>query len=167
MRCLSYGALVSILACAACDGGELLAPAILFSPCEPVVLEPSGEVLSEELSSIEDAAEMWNAIAGTRIAFDGPPDAQRIPIWFEEAAPFHYGVYRDQLGDVVINRRLADRSQRTVTIAHELGHAFGLFHVDRSERASLMNAGNLTVEATPGDASELATLWGCLSPPVP
>jgi hypothetical protein len=40
-----------------------------------------------------------------------------------------------------------------------------LLHVSQGERLSLMNAGNLAIEATLGDAAALADLWGCLSPP--
>ena len=45
-------------------------------------------------------------------------------------------------------------------IAHELGHAFGLFHVPASERISLMNPGNLTTPPTTADQAALAALWG-------
>ena len=44
-----------------------------------------------------------------------------------------------------------------VTIAHEIGHAFGLVHV--SDRPSVMNVGNLVVEPNTGDVTALVALW--------
>jgi hypothetical protein len=59
---------------------------------------------------------------------------------------------------VLVNRALTVASERAITIAHEVGHAMGLPHVDG--RPSLMNPGNLTLEPQPGDAAALVELWG-------
>jgi hypothetical protein len=61
---------------------------------------------------------------------------------------------------VYVNLALTDRHERAVTIAHEVGHAFGLIHVDRAVRSSVMNQGNLEVEPSPADHHELTALWG-------
>ena len=51
-----------------------------------------------------------------------------------------------------------------ITIAHEIGHAFGLVHVPADQRTSVMNPNNLVVEPTAEDVDTLATRWGvCLA----
>ena len=64
------------------------------------------------------------------------------------------------MGVVYINEAIEDDRARAVTVAHEMGHAFGLFHVAAEERASLMNPGNLSVGLTPADVETLIGLWG-------
>jgi hypothetical protein len=59
----------------------------------------------------------------------------------------------------LINRRLSGEPLE-ITVAHELGHAFGLWHVEHEVRTSVMNPGNLTVAPNAGDASDVAVLWG-------
>jgi hypothetical protein len=133
---------------------------ITFDPCDPLVIEPAADVTDDELASIEDAIEMWNVLLGGRITLDDLPDAQRLPIGFEDAPGAFYGVYEDEQGVILINRRLEDDRERSITIAHELGHAFGMFHVDRDVATSVMNTANLTVEPQPFDADAIADIWG-------
>ena len=94
-------------------------------------------------------------------------EPQVISLEFQAAAEMFHGFYDDQRGVVYINLSLEDDHQRSVTIAHELGHAFGLVHVQASERASVMNPGNLTVEPTAADAAALTALWGNCPVPRP
>jgi predicted Zn-dependent protease len=47
-----------------------------------------------------------------------------------------------------------------VTIAHELGHTFGLWHVHPSTRRSVMNPGNTTITPTERDVDSVRALWG-------
>jgi len=70
------------------------------------------------------------------------------------------GVYDDERGVVFINRKITEGHGRAVTVAHELGHAFGLPHVVESERASLMNPANTSIEPTGDDVAALRALWG-------
>ena len=51
-----------------------------------------------------------------------------------------------------------------MTIAHEIGHAFGLWHVKPSVRRSVMNPGNTTVTPTERDVDSVRALWGKLRP---
>ncbi|HEY0881746.1 MAG TPA: M66 family metalloprotease, partial [Archangium sp.] len=83
-----------------------------------------------------------------------------VPMRFRSAAAVFRGIYEPVTGLVSINRGL-EGSDRTITIAHELGHALGLPHVPASERASVMNPGNLTVLPTAEDVAALQQRWGC------
>ena len=103
---------------------------IVSDVCEPTAVIASSDLSQPQLASIDDAAE------------------------------FFHGLYDDEHGVVYINRALSDDHQRTVTVAHELGHAFGLLHIDRDARVSVMNPNNLSVEPNDGDAAELVALWG-------
>jgi hypothetical protein len=133
---------------------------IVFDPCQPLVVVPADDTSPAERASIEAAVAMWNERAGSRLVFDDVAGAPRLPIGFEDAPGAFYGVYEDELGRILINRRLSDSSERTITIAHEVGHAFDLRHVDRDERTSLMNTPNLTTELQDGDVEVLRALWG-------
>lgn len=133
---------------------------ILYNPCDDVVIDVGDGTTSAELSSIDEALAMWAAVGLGTLTREPVPGAQRIPLWFDEAAPFFYGVYQPAIGDVVINRALSNQRDRSITIAHELGHAFGLLHVDGDIRSSVMNAGNLTVAPTAEDVAALGRYWG-------
>jgi predicted Zn-dependent protease len=61
---------------------------------------------------------------------------------------------------VLVNRAITDRAELAIVVAHELGHAFGLVHIDVATRASLMNPGNLTTPPTDADQRALEALWG-------
>lgn len=130
----------------------------VFDPCSAITLSPTN-ANDAELQSIHDAVGMWNGLgAELSVYSDEEPSADTvIPIEFEDAAPMFRGIYRDEIGDVVINRSLSDQDKRAVVIAHELGHAFGLVHVEDDE--SVMMSGN--VDLVPGsvDVAALTELW--------
>jgi hypothetical protein len=134
---------------------------IVYDVCEPIALVPGPGADEAEIASLDDAVAMWNGLGQTRLSRAAPGAARsgpRLDIRFETAASVFYGVYDDEGGVVYINHRIADRHERAITIAHEIGHAFGLFHV--SDRESVMNPQNLVVEPTRDDAGDLAVLWG-------
>ncbi len=83
-----------------------------------------------------------------------------MPLLFQVAAPPFHGLYDNQAGRIFINADLTDVDPLRITIAHEIGHAFGLSHVSPSVRPSLMNSGNLTIGITPEDVEALAAIWG-------
>lgn len=131
----------------------------VFDPCAPLVLAPvEGEL--DEIASIDDAMSLWRDAAGVAVTRDEVEGAPRVPVHFDPAGRSFFGFYDDALGAVYINEAIDDDDARSVTIAHELGHAFGLTHVAPAERASLMNPGNLRVRPTAGDVRELTLLWG-------
>lgn len=148
----------------ACGAPPPTAPAIAYSPCAPVLLSPEAGTTAEELESIESAIAMWREVGLTTLTLSGSGTAGAVPLSFEHAAAVFHGVYEPGSGRVFVNRGLAG-SERAVTVAHEVGHALGLPHVERSLRPSLMNPGNLTEPPSWEDQGELQLLWSC--PPAP
>lgn len=130
---------------------------LVFDPCEPVLLDAPGATAAQR-TSIDDALAMWRAHGVTGPVSSGDPSLPRIELRFEDAAPAFHGLYDDETAVIFVNTALTDAHQRAVTIAHELGHALGMWHV--ADRISVMNPGNLEVEPTDGDQATLEQLWG-------
>lgn len=165
-KTLSGGALSLVVAalCAlstiGCGGSDDTID-VTFAPCEPLILHPSQDATAEQIESIHHAAEMWNAVGADVTVATGELDGSEsaVDIGFEDAAPMFFGIYRDERGDVVINSKVDDRDERAVVVAHEVGHAFGLQHVEPSRRGSVMNQGNVDRPPDGGDAMALEALW--------
>ncbi len=170
-RSLSLAAVFSLIAVAACgaDGAGPPGEAVAFDPCQPLLLMPDPAATPAEREGIVAGAALWNAIAGARLGVAGTdtsPDAA-LPIHFQAAAAAFHGFYDAESGQVFINTDLGGNAQ-AVTIAHEIGHAFGLAHVPPGQRASVMNPGNLNIEPNADDAATLALRWGaCREPAYP
>lgn len=152
--------LASAIGCA--QDPSAAGPAVTFDPCTPVTLVPDATATDAQLQGMAAGAALWNASAasdllpGSSAAPDGGP---ALPIHFQVAgAPFH-GLYDAPSGQIYINDDLAGQ-ELAITIAHEVGHSFGLVHIPSNERASLMNPANLTVLPTAADVATLAGLWG-------
>ena len=146
--------------CAAGDGDRVLE--VVHDACEPLQLVASG-ASDEERASLDDAAAMWNALGQTRLTTATTRSARTLEVRFETAAPVFHGLYDDEHGVVYVNHRLDDPRARAITIAHEVGHALGLFHI--TDRESVMNPANLVLEPNADDAAELERLWGrCPAP---
>jgi hypothetical protein len=138
---------------------------LTFDPCKPLVVVPDATTTDAQRQGIAGALAMWNSIAGTQLstADAAPTDGtSSVLLHFQSAAaPFH-GLYDAKTAQIYLNSDLGGAAEQ-VTLAHELGHSFGMVHI--SGRASVMNAGNLTVVPNAGDVSTLAGLWGsCNSP---
>jgi hypothetical protein len=157
--------LFAFLGCWGCGGGPTPAPAALrFDACGALSLAPDADATADQIDGITLAASLWNARAGARLAIGSTTQptttndaTPTVPVHFQSAAGAFHGFYDPHSGEVFVNLDLAGR-ERAVTIAHEVGHAFGLPHV--SAYASVMNPGNLTVEPNADDVAALAALWG-------
>lgn len=130
---------------------------VVFDPCSAAVVAAEGTE-PHELEAIDAGLALWNQAAGLALARADVPGA--IPIAFVLTLPSLFGVYDDEVGTITINRRIDAHDARSIVVAHELGHAFGLDHTAREEGASLMNPGNTTVPPTNEDVLRLRGLWG-------
>ncbi len=134
---------------------------LTFDACAPLDIGVSPAPTDEELQGVTDALAMWNQAAGTALATPTPTStAPLIPLTFQAAAPPFHGLYDDHAGRIFVNQDLIAIDPLRITIAHEIGHAFGLPHVSASVRRSLMNSGNTTIGITPEDVGALAAIWG-------
>jgi hypothetical protein len=127
----------------------------LFDPC-------SARVSPEEdanATALSEGIALWNRAAQLKLSL-ADEDATAIGVRFQDAAGAFRGLYDVETGVVFVNRRLLSERARAITVAHELGHAFGLAHVSTGERASLMNPGNIVTAPTRRDVTELQALWG-------
>lgn len=132
----------------------------VYDPCASLVLVPSGDMSEGERASVADAVQMWGAVADVGLTTDDSlPEARRLEVEMVQTAAY-LGFFDDAAGNIRLARRVDDRHARAVVLAHELGHAFNLFHVPASKRRSVMNEGNWEVEPTAGDAEALARKWG-------
>jgi hypothetical protein len=131
-----------------------------FDPCEALAVGLDAGVSPAARADVEAAIALWNRVAFMRLTTDDPL-APVVPLHFQEAAFAFHGLYDDARGVVYVNVALVqDAHACMVTVAHELGHSFGLLHIPASERSSLMNPNNLTVEPTAADVQAVAALWG-------
>lgn len=140
-------------------------PAVTFDPCTPVTLVPDANATADEVAGVAAGAALWNASAGADVLTtaptpgDGGTADRTLPIHFQAAAAPFNGLYDGPNGQIYINEDLTGQ-QLAITVAHEVGHSFGLVHIPPDQRPSLMNPGNLTVLPTPQDVATLAAIWG-------
>lgn len=142
-----------VAACAGGPSGDAHLD-VVFDVCQPVsVVAPTAD--AAQAAAIEQGLALWRprGVASLNLVTAAPA----LEIRFAEAAAIFHGVYEDELGVIFLNRTLSG-DDLSITLAHELGHAFGLWHVD--DRVSVMNPGNLSVPPNDADADALTALWG-------
>lgn len=128
-------------------------------------------------AGIEGALALWSgqgvttvslveggAAGGAEGGAEGAPPVAAIELRFEAAARAFHGLYDDEHGVVYINSGISDEHPLAIVIAHELGHAFGLPHIEKGERSSLMNPGNFVTPPNGADRAALEALWGRCEP---
>ena len=138
---------------------------IVYDPCDQISIRVATDTAPRELAAIDSATELWRAVSNVKITRNAANTTrnataadQTLEILFEDASLVFRGVYQDEIGNIIVNRRLADPDDLAITVAHELGHAFGLPHIDA--RPSVMNSGNLEVLPIPADIDALSERWG-------
>lgn len=133
---------------------------IVFDPCSPLQLYIEGAT-SMQRDAIQAGLEQWRRGAGALVTVVADPEADTpmVPVILDRAPHAFHGHYADEDGVVYLNEDL-DGVELAITMAHELGHVFGLYHVPREEGASVMNPGNLVHEVQPVDVEALGALWG-------
>jgi hypothetical protein len=155
-----------VAGCGEAASSLALQGAVRFDPCTPVVLAPEADATTAQRGGVQAAALLWNARAQTRLSVRPPEEtaslvAPALTVRFQAAAAPSHGFFDPDTGDVFINDDLSAHPL-AVTIAHELGHAFGLAHV--AGRPSVMALGNLDVEPNDADVAAVAGLWGRCDP---
>jgi hypothetical protein len=160
-RCTPVCLLAATLGgCGAAEVGAL--PATLDA-CQTTALVVAADATADERASVHAAVALWHDAGGPPLRVEeAPPGAAEgaralgsmVPISFRRAAPLFYGLFRPEQGDILINRELASPTARAITIAHELGHAFGLAHAEDSPR-TLMSPGNLKAPPSPAESSAI------------
>jgi hypothetical protein len=132
---------------------------VTFDPCNALVTLDEAAT-AEQSASLDAALALWNERGGLRLRRAAPSTTEDplLAVRFETLGAFR-GYYDDEVGEVLIHRGLRGDT-RTIVIAHELGHAFGLLHVKPSARKSVMNPGNTRTAPTSSDASAVRALWG-------
>lgn len=152
--------MLAAAACAACGDPQVSEGAGAHDACAPLTVTTAAASPAEQ-AGIDGALALWrdHGVA----AFDAALPEERaaaIEIQFADAAATFHGVYDPAADRVLINRDLTDPATIAIVIAHELGHAFGLFHISPAARRSLMNPGNLLTPPTDADQQAVEALWG-------
>jgi hypothetical protein len=166
-RLVSAGALLVVVSLVGCGGappGDAVA-AVRLDPCRPVVLALDATATAGQRAGARAALDAWGVVPGLRGDVASADDAPAgVRVHFRAAAAPSHGYFDPASGQLWINEAL-EAGPLAVTLAHELGHAFGLPHI--SGRASVMAPGNVDVSPNADDAAAIASTWGACAPSAP
>jgi hypothetical protein len=153
-------ALGGTAACSANDDIETV-----YDPCSPLTIAVAPDLGAAETQGIEGAIAAWAQVLPAQIVIGAGPRADDVlPIEFVPGDTFYRGIYWDSLGTISIGRDRLAPEDYALAIAHEMGHAFGLYHVAKSDRASVMNVGNLELAPNDDDAAAVRAHWDTCQP---
>ena len=152
--------------CGEASPGQAASAPLRFDACAPLAIALDPSATENQTRGARAALDLWNGAARTELSLDAmgaaaAPSVPMIPLRFQRAAAPSHGFYDPSAGVIYVNEDLSAPTLAgalAVTIAHEVGHAFGLPHV--GDRPSVMTAGNLDVEPNAGDVEALAAIWG-------
>ena len=130
-----------------------------FDACEPLVLEPGESFGAAEVAAVQDTIDLWREVSPVRLTLEPTAGAATLPVLGTDSEAF-FGQFDDRRGVILLSRHMTDRRQRAIVLAHEVGHAYGLFHAGEEDRPSVMTSGNRDVPPTAGDAAGIEALWG-------
>src|SRR5687768_2981321 len=73
----------------------------VFDPCAPLTIDVR-DLRTDEIESVRAAADLWIAAIGAPLVVMGDGDGEAagpmVPVQFDTAAPFFFGVYDDERG---------------------------------------------------------------------
>lgn len=153
---MRYAAAILCVLAFACRAADV---DVTFDPCSPLALVPGPDTTPSERQGIEDAVAAWARVLPVQITVgDEAEPVPALPISFEDDAWFR-AIYWDQYGVIEVGRERLAEQDYAIAIAHELGHAFGLLHVSKHTRPSVMHVGNLDIAPNEQDAAAVSELW--------
>jgi hypothetical protein len=123
--------------------------------CAPLTLV-SEQPTERQYEGMRAAEELWRTRGALAL---GRRAGNTLEVRFDDASLAFRGLYDDQQAVIYINRGLTDPQTLAIVIAHELGHAFGLHHVEGGQ-PSVMSPGNLSTPPSEVDQRALEALWG-------
>jgi hypothetical protein len=134
---------------------------IVFDVCQPIAVIAT-DADAPRLTAIDNALALWRERGVVAATLEAAPveGVPTLEVQFADGSALFHGIYEDELGVVIINNDVTNPDTLTIVVSHELGHAFGLWHVSHDERTSVMNPGNLGTAPTSADGLALTDVWG-------
>ena len=133
--------------------------AITFDPCSPLAVAVAPTIGEAERAGVDAAIAAWDARIPTQMVVQSGADSNpRLVVRFMTGSALR-AVYWDDSGQIAISSDKLAPEEYPIAIAHEMGHAFGLPHIEPNERASVMNVGNVVLGPTEEDAADVAAIW--------